>query len=186
MNNLFELLEIEGRVTQEEFNGLEGDAEQEQSTVTQRTTKSCKKSSKTKKGSKAKQTTEKARDLDITPINIEYEMETDDETDLYFLLYCFFEDFNQIREYLQERWCDYMDGVILLSSATVVTNTAFDMFQRAERELVSLIPQRSGLKSYEKIADLLFLEQGLAHVDYDAEPDDVAKPGPAPSFRLDL
>lgn len=31
----------------------------------------------------------------------------DDELDLYMMVYCFFEDFNTIRSYVAERWCDY-------------------------------------------------------------------------------
>lgn len=172
MNNLFEILEIEGPVTQEELNGQEGDAVHEPTTGNLRTSKSAKKGSKSKKVSKTRRSTEKATDLDIFPMDIEYEMEFSEEDDLYFLLYCFFEDFNEIREYLQERWCDYMDGVISLSSVAVVTNTAYDLFQRAEHEFMSQIPKSSGLNNYEKIANLLFLDQGLAHVDYGAEPEE--------------
>src|SRR5450432_1150857 len=98
-------------------------------------------------------------------------METDD-TEIYFLIYCFFKDFNEVREYLQECWCDYRDGIMSLSAVAVVTNTAFDMFQRGEKDLMSQILRRTGLTTYKEISNLLFVDQGLAHIDYDSQLDD--------------
>jgi hypothetical protein len=54
----------------------------------------------------------------------------------------------------------------------VVTNTAFDMFQRGEKDLMSQILRRTGLTTYKEISNLLFVDQGLAHVDYDSQLDD--------------
>jgi hypothetical protein len=82
------------------------------------------------------------------------------------MIYCFFKDWNHLREYLQERWCDYQDGIISLAAVSLITNTAFELLQRSEQELLSQIPRRSGLTSYESMTDMLFLDIGLAHVDY--------------------
>jgi hypothetical protein len=43
----------------------------------------------------------------------------DDTDDLYFMIYCFFKDWNSMREYLQERWCDYEEGTLSLSAVSV-------------------------------------------------------------------
>jgi hypothetical protein len=50
----------------------------------------------------------------------------EDEDDLYFMIYCFFKDFNTLREYVQERWCNYQEGLLSLSAVSVTTNTAFE------------------------------------------------------------
>ena len=96
----------------------------------------------------------------------EWELE-DEEDELYFMIYCFFKDFNYMREYIQERWCDYTDGLLSLAAVSVTTNTAFELLQRSERELLSQIPRSAGLANYQSMANLLFFEKGLAHVDYD-------------------
>lgn len=93
----------------------------------------------------------------------------DEGDDLYFMIYCFFQDFNTLREYIQERWCDYQDGVLSLSAVSVITNTAFDLLQRGEQELLSIIPSGSGLTGYSAMAEMLFIHRGLAHVDYEAQ-----------------
>jgi hypothetical protein len=93
----------------------------------------------------------------------------DDTDDLYFMIYCFFKDWNSMREYLQERWCDYEEGILSLSAVSVITNTACELLQRSEKELLSQIPVRSGLRDYQSMANMLFLDTGLAHVDYHAK-----------------
>jgi hypothetical protein len=163
MNNLFELLELEEPISGEDLSSKDDSPEDLPAAGAQKKHKRPKKASKSKKAAKTKE----EPPVDQDPASVEYEMETD-ESDLYFLIYCFFEDFNQVREYLQERWCDYLDGIISLGAVAVVTNTAFDMFQRAEKEMMSQIPRRSGLTDYESLSNLLFLEAGLAHVNYQA------------------
>ncbi|KAF4622702.1 hypothetical protein G7Y89_g14325 [Cudoniella acicularis] len=96
--------------------------------------------------------------------------------DYEFIIYCFFEDFNTIREFLQERWCDYQEGLLGLGAVTVVTNTAFELFQRAETDLLLKLPKKMGvddlkilifrLDDYEKISWQLLFEVGLDHVNY--------------------
>jgi hypothetical protein len=93
----------------------------------------------------------------------------DDTDDLYFMIYCFFKDWNSMREYLQERWCDYEEGALSLSAVSVITNIACELLQGSEKELLSQIPVRSGLRDYQSMANMLFLDIGLAHVDYHAK-----------------
>ena len=89
-----------------------------------------------------------------------------DTDDLYFMIYYFFKDWNSICEYLQERWCDYEQVTLSLSAVAVITITACELLQRSEKEPLSQIPMRSGLRDHQSMASLLFLDVGLAHVDY--------------------
>ncbi|RDW69980.1 hypothetical protein BP5796_08377 [Coleophoma crateriformis] len=95
--------------------------------------------------------------------------EEDGFDEFYFIVYCFFQDFNIIREYIQERWCDYQDGLLSLSAVALTTNNAMELLQRAEKELLMIIPPEYG--SYEALSSMLFYEVGLAHVDYSKEND---------------
>jgi hypothetical protein len=63
----------------------------------------------------------------------------DEGDDLYFKIYCFFKDWNNLREYLQEWQCGWTDG----------------------------IHRDSGLTDYQSMANLQFSDIGLDHVDYD-------------------
>jgi len=45
---------------------------------------------------------------------------------------------------------DYQDGLISLTSVSLTTNTAFDLFQRAEKSLQSQLPKGVVLENYEK------------------------------------
>lgn len=96
--------------------------------------------------------------------NIDWEDETDD---VYFMVYCFFKDWNSLREYLQERWCDFQDGCLSLAAVSLITNTAFELLQRSERELLSRMPPQNGISTYEGMTAMLFIEIGMPHVDYD-------------------
>lgn len=118
---------------------------------------------------KAAEKKAEARELSLLDSLMASQEEAEEEVDddLYFMIYCFFKDFNHMREYLQERWCDYADGLLDLSAVSVVTNTAFELFQKAEKELLAEIPARTGLRSYEAMSNMLFYDAGLAHVEYD-------------------
>jgi len=138
--------------------------------------KPVKKKGKGKKAPKASKTLQKkseAKELNLLESLIQqnsddnYYSEEEEEEDLYFMIYCFFKDFNYMRDYIQERWCDYQDGLLSLSAVSLVTNTAFELFQKAEKELLELIPFRTGLRNYYSMAMALFVEVGLEHVDYD-------------------
>jgi hypothetical protein len=86
---------------------------------------------------------------------LDYELEAD-ESDTQILMYCFFEDFNKIREYLQERWCDYKEGLMTLTAVAITTNTAFDLFQRAEKELNLQLASRSVVEGFEEVTKSFF------------------------------
>jgi hypothetical protein len=82
------------------------------------------------------------------------------------MVYCFFKDWNYLREYIQERWCDYQDRILSFAAVSVMTNTAFELLPRPRDELLSQIPVRSSLRDYQSMADMLFYNIALAHVDY--------------------
>ncbi|KAK1957420.1 hypothetical protein LY78DRAFT_663623 [Colletotrichum sublineola] len=92
-----------------------------------------------------------------------------DDLDYYMLIYCFFEDFNAIRNYICERWCDYFyDKSVSLDTLAVITNAASELFRDMETELLRLL-RKNGLQelqSYGSMMQLLFFEYGLEHVDY--------------------
>ncbi|KAG9243317.1 hypothetical protein BJ878DRAFT_124597 [Calycina marina] len=62
------------------------------------------------------------------------------------LIYCFFEDFNVVREHPKDLWMTYQVGEIRLIAVALATNTAFERFHRASVELRSLA-QRFGKDS---------------------------------------
>ncbi|TVY78229.1 hypothetical protein LSUE1_G004193 [Lachnellula suecica] len=74
--------------------------------------------------------------------NVVFEEERSVEESLW-LIYCFFEDFNIAREHLKDLWTTYKHGSLDLTTAALSTNTAFELFKRAEDEL--LVDLRSTL-----------------------------------------
>lgn len=67
----------------------------------------------------------------------------------------------------------------------LITNTAFELLQRSEMELLSQMPPDSSLASYEGMAVMLFYDIGMAHVDYSAK-DIAHERGDIRRGRLDL
>ncbi|KAK0713267.1 hypothetical protein B0T26DRAFT_753398 [Lasiosphaeria miniovina] len=94
----------------------------------------------------------------------------EDEFDLYMMIYCFFEDFNAIRSYVAERWCDYWyDRSVPLDTLAVVTNAAFELFHLLEMDLVkTLKPLGSKLSNFGFMLNMLFINFGLEHIDYES------------------
>ncbi|CZR62083.1 uncharacterized protein PAC_11980 [Phialocephala subalpina] len=126
-----------------------------------------------KKKAKSRKTSKSETSLNSTKSDMELldsliqrkvdDTDYEDEDDLYFMIYCFFKDWNRLREYLQERWCDVQEGILGLSTVALITNTAIELLQRSEKELLSQLPRG---ESYESITNMLFYDVGLAHVDY--------------------
>ena len=96
--------------------------------------------------------------------------EEEDEFDLYMMVYCFFEDFNLIRNYVVERWCDYWyHRSVPLDTLAVMTNAAFELFHSLEAELIiELLPLDPSLTQYDSMVDMLFYRYGIDHIDYDS------------------
>ncbi|EQB50991.1 hypothetical protein CGLO_09519 [Colletotrichum gloeosporioides Cg-14] len=81
------------------------------------------------------------------------------------IIYCFFVDFNNIRNYVAERWADYFyDKSVSLNTLAVITNAATELFRNMEIELCDVLDDHFLL--YEAMMELLFFEYGIDHVDY--------------------
>lgn len=99
--------------------------------------------------------------------------EEDEEFDYYMMIYCFFEDFNLIRSYICERWCDYyFDRAVDLNTLAVITNAAFELFHQMEHDLL-LDMRRIGIRDramgqYEVIMMAVFAGFGLEHIEYES------------------
>ncbi|KAI8246678.1 hypothetical protein K4K53_002464 [Colletotrichum sp. SAR 10_77] len=97
----------------------------------------------------------------------------DEDLDYYMLIYCFFEDFNTIRNHIAERWADYFyDKSVSLNTLAVITNAAAELFRSMERELLVILRENglSKLGTYDAMMEMLFFEYGMEHVDYDDKP----------------
>ncbi|KAB5527946.1 hypothetical protein GE09DRAFT_1228852 [Coniochaeta sp. 2T2.1] len=67
-----------------------------------------------------------------------------DPLDDYMFIYCFFEDFNNIRKYISALWQDYYNGgSVHLNALAVTTNAAFGLFSHIE-ELIMTDLQKQG------------------------------------------
>lgn len=99
--------------------------------------------------------------------------EEDEEFDYFMIIYCFFEDFNLIRSYICERWCDYyFDRSVDLNTLAVITNAAFELFHQMEHDLM-MDMRRIGIRDrrmgqYEVMMMSIFAEFGMEHVEYEA------------------
>lgn len=115
----------------------------------------------------------------IDTIDFGLENEENDDFDYYMMIYCFFEDFNLIRSYICERWCDYFyDRSVSLNTLAVITNAAFELFHQMEYSLLIQM-RRIGIRdrtlgSYEFMMMAIFTEFGMEHIEYDAY-DDLTK-----------
>ncbi|KAK2026740.1 hypothetical protein LX32DRAFT_641563 [Colletotrichum zoysiae] len=87
--------------------------------------------------------------------------EGDGDLDCYMLIYCFFEDFNAIRTYVCERWCDYFyDKSVSLNTLAVITNAAAELFRDMDTELCDLLCKNGfhELHSYDSMMQLLCVQ----------------------------
>ena len=104
--------------------------------------------------------------------NLKYEYTRTDE-EVFFALFCFFDDLSALRGYLSDLWTRYKNGSVDLITASVTTNTAFELVQRAEKDLISTFQM---LDNFEKVSGLLY---GLMcylrneDLEYREFPDDV-------------
>jgi hypothetical protein len=92
-------------------------------------------------------------------LKVRFEVEaTDDE--IYFAIYCFFNDLNRLRDFVRDLWCQYQTGSSDLITASVTTNAALELVGRAESDLAVSFPEcdsfkATGLLLYVVIMDIL-------------------------------
>ncbi|MCJ1287916.1 hypothetical protein MMC26_007268 [Xylographa opegraphella] len=86
-----------------------------------------------------------------------YEIDTSEEDSVeerIFATYCLFEDLKQLRQFLTELWTDYHSGKVDLMTASVTTNTAFDLVRRSEEDFIRAYPK---FNQYEEIMEPLYI-----------------------------
>ncbi|KAF8853740.1 hypothetical protein BDZ45DRAFT_66911 [Acephala macrosclerotiorum] len=59
-----------------------------------------------------------------------------------FEVYCFYSDFNEVRECIRDLWLDFKAYKIDLMNVSIVTDTAFDLLERAESQFRESIAPR--------------------------------------------
>ncbi|KAF9878185.1 hypothetical protein CkaCkLH20_04223 [Colletotrichum karsti] len=131
-----------------------------------------------KKAPKSKAVVKKAKPAGdgawVDGFTLDEQYDDEEEFDYYMLIYCFFEDFNTIRNHVCERWCDYYyDKSVSLNTLAVITNAASELFRDMEFELLRLLRLNghADLGTYEAMMELLFFEYGMEPVDYNDEPE---------------
>ncbi|KAK3305884.1 uncharacterized protein B0T15DRAFT_556398 [Chaetomium strumarium] len=87
------------------------------------------------------------------------EEDEEDEFDLYMMIYCFSEDFNTIRNHVRERWCDYW------------YNRSQDLDKELRMRGPKLKMRGPELLKYQWMMNMLFIEFGVEHADYDSYDD---------------
>ncbi|KAI0014707.1 hypothetical protein F4780DRAFT_187228 [Xylariomycetidae sp. FL0641] len=96
--------------------------------------------------------------------------EDEDEFDYYMLVYCFFQDFNLLRAYVGDRWCEYFyHKSVHIDTLAVITNAACEIFHEMEYELEKALRHTPELRNYSFMMQTLFFDYGLEHVDYSGE-----------------
>jgi hypothetical protein len=84
-----------------------------------------------------------------------YELERDLEADLIFIVFCFFEDLGELRQFLVQTWEQVAAGELEHIVASLVTNIALQFVRNAEDELANLFPKQLGERSYFSMIYLL-------------------------------
>jgi hypothetical protein len=86
------------------------------------------------------------------PPKMKYEMESTIE-DMYFAIFCLFDDLNRLRKFLLDLWTQYKLGSCDLITASVTTNSAIELVHRAEKDLAASFPT---IDTYDKAGGLFF------------------------------
>jgi hypothetical protein len=84
-----------------------------------------------------------------------YELELPKDTDLSFIIYCFFEDLVESRNFILQLWDEVRVGKLDFLSASLTANVALQLVRKAEEELIALSPERLGKNSYKAIASMI-------------------------------
>ncbi|ESZ92597.1 hypothetical protein SBOR_7014 [Sclerotinia borealis F-4128] len=87
-----------------------------------------------------------------------YELEDESiEMKMSLMIFYFFEDLHRIQEFLHGVWKKYKSGKLDLVSASLITNSAFEIVHRNEEEILATAPKLfSKKRSYDTIATVIF------------------------------
>lgn len=177
LKNMFEYLEVELSPDHDD-QGID-DASDPEKLVSKRSKKLQKKNGKKqskKKPPKEQRAQRKPQDTSEPSWVEEFQWdqlidEEEDEFDYYMVIYCFFQDFNAIREYVGDRWWEYFYfKSVSIDNLAVMTNAAYEMFHEMEFELEKALKDvHPEMAHYEFMMETLFFEYGLEHVNYEDE-----------------
>ncbi|KAI9091296.1 hypothetical protein DFS34DRAFT_329689 [Phlyctochytrium arcticum] len=87
----------------------------------------------------------------------EYDVEEDD-SEVFFSVYCLFKDLANIRAFIQDLWKEYKAGKVDLVTASVTTNTALEMIHDLQEDFTTLHPL---IEDYASARDILYLSVAL-------------------------
>ena len=92
------------------------------------------------------------QNISSEPRRVIYEAESTEE-EMYFALFCFFDDLNRLRQFLRNLWQQYDAGILNLMTVSVTTNTAINLVRRAEQDFIATFPI---LESFDEIPKSLY------------------------------
>lgn len=69
---------------------------------------------------------------------VSFKVERPDD-DLPFAIYCLYKDLNEIRTFIRETWEDYKNEKTPLVAASIVTDIAFELVERREKEFLATV-----------------------------------------------
>ncbi|EPE26209.1 hypothetical protein GLAREA_02121 [Glarea lozoyensis ATCC 20868] len=70
---------------------------------------------------------------------LKVDLEVNKEDDVKFVVFCFFEDLRELREFIQATWKDAMTNGPDISTASLITNVALDHVSKSEENITSLV-----------------------------------------------
>ena len=118
-----------------------------------------------------------ARSSQIAKVTIDFEVEDEKEfagENALFAAFCLYQDLHHLRQYVNTIWSAYVSNDMDLATASVITNTAFDLARRAEEDFKSVFPV---VKSVDEMRQLVLdvlsswaykaLDQGMIEVSAD-------------------
>ncbi|KAI9710111.1 MAG: hypothetical protein M1820_002913 [Bogoriella megaspora] len=94
------------------------------------------------KSSKSKSPKTASQKTEFIPTSSDVDLEIEDDLELAFATFCFFEDLHTIQEYLRSLWSRYKDRKIDLVTASLVSNAAIYWIGLAEANIHTSFPQK--------------------------------------------
>ena len=76
-----------------------------------------------------------------------------DHEEVYFAVDCLFNDYDNIRRYVQQIWKDYKHGIFDLVAASITTNTAIDFARRLQEDFIETFPTHT---DFEELINVMY------------------------------
>lgn len=107
----------------------------------------------------------------ISTPQVEYRLNrVPDLEEVYFAVHCLFNDFDNIRRYLQQVWDGYKQGAFDLVAASITTNTAIDFARRLQEDFTETFPNDSDFEKHINVLYALLNSNRESH--FKERPDD--------------